>query len=123
MGVSIRVENFKNGEFINGKFFDENGLEIEFFPYQVKPEFPGGMKAFYDFLEKKFKSPNSNKGELRIAFYVETNGTLNHFEVVKSINKELDLAAIRILVNSPKWIPCKIDGKDTRMKFSLHLNL
>jgi hypothetical protein len=24
------------------------------FSYQVKPEFPGGMKAFYDFLGKKF---------------------------------------------------------------------
>ena len=122
-GQVKRVENFKNGKFIDGKCFDENGLEIEFFPYNVKPEFPGGKKALYNFLEKNFKSPNSNKGELIIAFYVETDGSLNHFEVVKSINKELDLAAIRILVNSPKWIPCKIDGKDTRMKFSLHLNL
>lgn len=122
-GQVKRVENFKNGKFIDGKCFEENGLEIEFFPYQVKPEFPGGMKAFYDFLGKNFKSPKSNNAELIIAFYVETDGTLNHFEIVKSINKDLDLAAIRILVKSPKWIPGKIDGKDIRMKFSLHLNL
>ena len=28
-----RLENYKNGEFIDGKCFDETGTEIAFFPY------------------------------------------------------------------------------------------
>lgn len=118
-----RTENYKNGEFVDGKCFDENGAEIEFFPYYVKPEFPGGMKAFYDYVAKNFKSPNSSRGEIRIGFYVELDGTLNHFEVLKSINKEMDLSAIRLLVNSPKWIPGKIDGKEARVKFGLPITV
>jgi protein TonB len=30
----VKRENFKKGRFIDGKCFEENGLEIEFFPYQ-----------------------------------------------------------------------------------------
>lgn len=120
-GQIKRTENFKNGEFVNGKCFDENGNEIDFFPYYIKPEFPGGMKAFYDYVVNNFKSPNSAIGEIKIGFYVELDGTLNHFEFLKSINKEMDLSAIRLLVNSPKWNPGKIDGKDARVKYSIPL--
>jgi hypothetical protein len=122
-GQVKRTENFKNGKFVDGKCFDENGTEIDFFPYYVKPEFPGGMKAFYDYVANNFKSPNSGRGEIKIGFYVELDGTLNHFEVVKSINKEMDLSAIRLLVNSPRWIPGKIDGKEARVKFGIPINV
>jgi hypothetical protein len=122
-GQVKRLENFKNGKFVDGKCFDQNGTEIDFFPYYVKPEFPGGMKAFYDYVANNFKSPNSGRGEIKIGFYVELDGTLNHFEVVKSINKEMDLSAIRLLVNSPRWIPGKIDGKEARVKFGIPINV
>ena len=36
-----------------------NGLEIAFFPYYVKPEFPGGMQEFYRYIGKNFKSKNN----------------------------------------------------------------
>ena len=122
-GTIKRNENFKNGKFVDGKCFNEDGAEIEFFPYYVKPEFPGGIKVFYDYVAKNFKSPNNGKGVIRIEFYVELDGTLNHFKVLKSINKEIDLSAIRLLVNSPKWIPGKIDGKDARMKLGIPINI
>ncbi|TDD76947.1 energy transducer TonB [Flavobacterium caseinilyticum] len=122
-GKIKRTENFKNGEFVDGNCFDENGTEIDFFPYFIKPEFPGGMKAFYDYVANNFKSPNSAKGEIKIGFFVELDGTLNHFEVLKSINKEMDLSAIRLLVNSPKWTPGKVDGKNARVKFSIPLTV
>ena len=122
-GQIKRSENFKNGKFVDGKCFDENGTEIVFFPYYVKPEFPGGMKAFYNYIEKNFKSPNGSKGEIKIGFYVELDGTLNHFEVLKSINKEMDLSAIKLLVNSPRWTPGRIDGKDARVKFDIPINI
>lgn len=122
-GQVKRSENFKNGKFVDGKCFDENGTEIDFFPYYVKPEFPGGMKAFYDYIANNFKSPNSGRGEIKIGFYVELDGTLNHFEIVKSINKEMDLSAIRLLVNGPRWTPGKIDGKEARVKFGIPINV
>ena len=51
------------------------------------------MKSFHDYVAKKIKSPNSASGEIKIEFYVELDGTFNHFEVVNNINKEMDLSA------------------------------
>jgi protein TonB len=122
-GQVKRNENFKNGKFVDGKCFDENGTEIEFFPYYVKPEFPGGMKAFYDYLAKKIKSPNSSKGQIKIAFVVELDGTLSDFKIIEGINYDMNVEAVRVLFNSPKWIPGKIDGKDARVKFDLPITV
>ena len=81
------------------------------------------MKSFHDYVAKKIKSPNSARGEIKIEFYVELNRTFNHFKVVKSINKEMALSAIRLLVNSPKLTLRKIDRKDARVTFGLPINV
>ena len=122
-GQVKRTENFKKGEFVDGKCFDENGSEIAFFPYYVKPEFPGGKQAFFSYLEHNFKSLNSRFGEVIIEFSVELDGTLNHFEVIKSVNKQIDLAVIKTLVKGPKWIPGKIDGKASAIKHKVSINI
>ncbi|WP_158728015.1 MULTISPECIES: hypothetical protein [unclassified Flavobacterium] len=51
------------------------------------------------------------------------DGSLNHFEVIKSINKEIDLAVIKTLVRSPKWLAGKIDGKAIVTKHKLPITL
>lgn len=58
-----------------------------------------------------------------IGFSVELDGTLNHFEVIKSVNKEIDLAVIKTLARSPKWIPGKIDGKAIVMKYKIPITV
>ncbi|TDE03526.1 energy transducer TonB [Flavobacterium hiemivividum] len=122
-GQIKRTEHFKNGLFVSGKCFDENGSEIAYFPYQKDPEFPGGIKLFYVYVAKNFKAPNSGQGQIVIGFSVELDGTLNHFEVIKSINKEMDLAAIKVLVNGPKWTPGQIDGKDAVVKLKIPITI
>jgi hypothetical protein len=51
------------------------------------------------------------------------DGTLNHFEVIKSVNKQIDLAVIKTLVKGPKWIPGKIDGKASAIKHKVSINI
>jgi antitoxin component YwqK of YwqJK toxin-antitoxin module len=122
-GQIKRTENFKNGEFVDGKCFDENGSEIEFFPYYVKPEFPGGMKDFYKYIVKNFKSPNSARGKIKVEFVVELDGDLTDFKIIEGINYDMNVEAVRVLFDSPEWIPGKIDGKDARVKFSLPITI
>jgi protein TonB len=122
-GQIKRTENFKNGEFVDGKCFDENGSEIEFFPYYVKPEFPGGMKDFYKYILKNFKSPNSARGKIKVEFVVELDGDLTDFKIIEGINYDMNVEAVRVLFDSPEWIPGKIDGKDARVKFSLPITI
>jgi hypothetical protein len=118
-----RTENYKNDEFIDGKCFDENGTEIAFFPYYIKPEFPGGIKEFYKYVGKNFKSPNSAKGQIKVAFVVQIDGTLKDFKIIEGLNYDMNVEALRVLFNSPLWIPGKVDGKAARVKFSIPLTI
>jgi antitoxin component YwqK of YwqJK toxin-antitoxin module len=118
-----RTENYKKGEFIDGKCFDENGTEITFFPYYVKPEFPGGIQEFYKYIEKKFKSQNAAKGTIKITFVVEKNGALKDFKIIQGLNYDMNAEALRVLNDSPLWIPGKIDGKDARVKYGIPITI
>ncbi|WP_072990812.1 energy transducer TonB [Flavobacterium segetis] len=92
-----------------------------FFPTYLHPEYPGGKKEFYTYLADTFKAPTNIKGQVIISFFVETDGTLNDFKIIKSINKEIDLAVIKVLVNALRWTPGQIDGVITRAKYTLPL--
>lgn len=122
-GTIKRIENYKKGEFIDGRCFDENGIEKAFFPYLLKPQFPGGIKEFYNYVTNNFKAPNTTKGQIVVRFFVEIDGNLNHFEIKKSINKEIDLALIKVLVIGPRWKPGEIDGIMTRARYTLPLTI
>jgi antitoxin component YwqK of YwqJK toxin-antitoxin module len=122
-GQIKRIENYKNGEFVDGKCYDENGAEIDFFSYYEKPEFPGGIKAFYEYVAQNFKSPNSSKGQIKIAFIVERDGTLSDFKIIEGINNDMNAEAAKVLFNSPKWIPGRVDGKVARVKFDLPITV
>jgi antitoxin component YwqK of YwqJK toxin-antitoxin module len=122
-GSVKRIENFENNKFIDGKCFDENGTEITFFEYYVKPKFPGGINEFYKYVAKNFKSPNSAKGKIKIAFVVETDGSLKDFKITEGLNYDMNVEALRILFNSPLWIPGKLDGEDAPVTFSLPITI
>lgn len=122
-GQVKRTENYNNGEFVGGKCFDENGTEIAFFPYYVKPEFPGGINEFYKYVGKNFKSPNSAKGKIKVGFVVEIDGSLKDFIILEGLNYHMNVEALRVLFNSPLWIPGKVDGRDARVKFSIPITI
>ncbi len=118
-----RIEDYHNDDFIDGSCFDENGTEIAFFPYYVKPEFPGGIKEFYKYVAKNFKSPNSAKGRIKVDFVVEIDGTVKDFKIAEGLNYDMNVEALRVLFNSPQWIPGKVDGKDARVKYSIPITI
>lgn len=122
-GQVKRTENYNNGEFVGGKCFDENGTEIAFFPYYVKPEFPGGINEFYKYVGKNFKTPNNAKGKINVGFVVEIDGSLKDFIILEGLNYHMNVEALRVLFNSPLWIPGKVDGRDARVKFSIPITI
>lgn len=122
-GQIKRTENYKSGELIDGKCFDENGTEITFFPYSTKPEFPGGMSQFYKYIGKNFKIPNSAKGQIKVTFFVEKDGSLKDFKIIEGLNYDMNIEVLRVLFNSPLWIPGKVDGKDARTKYGIPITI
>ena len=95
-------------------------------PSQLKklPMFPGGQKAFYKFLGKNLKWPGDTEatGKVIVDFYIEKNGRLTNFKIVKSMGEKLDAEALRVLKKSPKWIPGRLNGKKVRVKHEVSIN-
>jgi len=88
------------------------------------PEYKGGTKTMMIYLNKNIRYPvsaaNDNiQGRVGITFLVKQNGTLTNFKVKKSIRKDLDDEAIRVIQSMPKWIPGTKDGKPIDITFYL----
>lgn len=122
-GKVKRTEKYENDSFINGTCYDENGNEIDFFPYFVRPEFPGGLSQFYKHVARSFKVPNNTKGTIKVKFVVQVDGTVSDFEILKGLNQEMNAEALRVLLQSPAWIPGKVDGKVARISHSIPITI
>jgi len=89
------------------------------------PEFPGGMKEFYSFIGKNFKTPAAAKTNARVIveFVVEKDGNLGNFNILRDPVPGAGAEAIRVLKASPKWTPGKLDGETVRVKYALPISI
>ncbi len=76
-------------------------------------EFPGGQKAFMEYLGKNIQYPKNVKesGTVYIKFIVDENGKCSNFQEVKGFNDDCSTAAIEALKKMPNWKPATKDGK------------
>ena len=94
---------------------------------EQSPEYPGGMQALMAFIRKNLKYPKQSRafgvqGQVLVSFVVEKDGSTSDFRVVRSVAKDLDEEALRVLKGMPKWIPGKKDGVPVRVKFAVPIN-
>ncbi|MBK9354742.1 MAG: energy transducer TonB [Bacteroidetes bacterium] len=90
----------------------------------VMPLFPGGDDARKKFFSKNMTYPripleNGIEGTVIVNFIVGKNGEINDIKIVKSINKELDKEAIRVISLMPNWAPGMNNGKPVKVSFNL----
>ena len=94
-------------------------------PVELQPEFPGGIQALMKFLKENVQYPsisreNNSQGKTYVNFVVNTDGSIQNVEVMKSSGDEnLDNEAIRFVKTMPKWSPGKQDGKPVRVRFTI----
>ena len=91
---------------------------------EVMPEFPGGEGKLLQFIAENIHLPKcvtsaTVKGRSIIEFVVEKDGTVSDFKVVRSLSKECDEEAIRVLKTMPKWKPGRERGKPVRVKYTV----
>ena len=90
-------------------------------------EYPGGMKAFGQYLQENLKYPESaqkanHTGKVYIQFIVNTDGSSTEFDVLKSTgDNDLDNEALRVL-KLVKWTPAKQSGRVVRSRFTVPIN-
>ncbi len=114
-GQMVRNDYFENDILIEGKCFTPEGEPVEYFPYVLMPNFPGGYSALYRFVENELKYPQEAKkrgieGAVLILFTIDKEGYVREPRVINRNRKFFNNEAIRIAKKFPQWIPGKIDG-------------
>ena len=90
-----------------------------------KPDFPGGIQEFYKYIRDNYQTPKVQglAGKIYMTFIIEKDGSLSDIKVLRDIGYNTGKEAIRILQNSPKWIPGKYKGEAVRVSYSLPINI
>lgn len=96
----------------------------QFVTLEQPPTYPGGMNKFYAFLSTQLKYPDlalasQTQGTVLTSFIVEKDGTLSSIKVERELGFGLDEEAIRVLKQSPNWIPGHQNGRAVRVRYSL----
>ncbi|MBP3228873.1 MAG: energy transducer TonB [Bacteroidaceae bacterium] len=114
-GTSTGVEAVRK---VDTEIYSESGVA-------VMAQFPGGEKALLDYLGKNIKYPaiaveQDLQGTVNLRFVVEKDGSVGDVRVIKSLSKECDAEAIRVLKRAPRFSPAKNErGEPVRVWFSL----
>jgi TonB family protein len=80
------------------------------------PEFPGGEKELFGFMNKTIHYPAAAKktneqGKVIVQFVVSKSGKVEKAKILKSVSPVLDNEALRVVGLLPDWIPGEQDGK------------
>jgi TonB family protein len=119
-------EKFLKGKFLSGESFKDGQTHI----YAIQDELPtyrGGMEQFYRYLSGSVRYPADAQkygitGKVYTSFVVEKDGSLAEVKVTRGLGYSLDDEAIRVLRQSPRWIPGKQRGIPVRVKYNLPIS-
>lgn len=88
------------------------------------PEFPGGSAALTTFLLDNIRYPEATmrsktQGSVVVSFTVKADGTTGGVRVEKSLSKECDAEAVRVVRLMPKWTPGKKGGRNVAARLEI----
>ncbi|MGL5113040.1 MAG: energy transducer TonB, partial [Flavobacterium sp.] len=90
-----------------------------------KPEFPGGMEKFYQFVGENYKAPKDfrGNGKIYLMFIIEKDGSISNARTLRDPGFGTGEEALRVIKLSPKWIPAKKEGVPVRVEYSLPITV
>ena len=93
---------------------------------EVKPTYPGGLTKFYEYFNSNFKISEENKAITKMIFFsftVDTDGSLIDIKLLRRTNDAVDNEAIRVMKESPKWIPGEHNGKKVKVLYTIPIKI
>lgn len=93
-----------------------------------KPDFDGGMTAFYKFIAANYKiseeiTKNKIKGKIFAQFIIEKDGSLSNIKILRDMGYGTGEEAERVLKESPKWKPGKMNQTVVRTLYTLPISV
>lgn len=133
--IMIRAESMEN-KYLDIESFLKNPnqpLEIRmtkkgsdriYHVVEKMPEYPGGMKAFFNYIRRKahtteLAEKTQKEGAVMVQFIVEKDGSITSPSIVRGLDARLDTAALDAIIVMPDWIPAQEHGVNVRCKYSV----
>ena len=93
----------------------------------ISAEFIGGRAAMMKFLANNIQYPDDCinegiEGKVYLEFFIQKDGRITHVKATKQVHTSMDLEAIRVMRDSPKWKPATLKGKPIKSVFYLPIN-
>ena len=91
---------------------------------EINPEFPGGLKALYEFLKKNIKYPkvaleNDISGTVYLSFVVDEDGSITELKNLNKLAGGCDKEALRVAALMPKWKPGMMGNEAVPVRYSI----
>ncbi|MDZ7900528.1 MAG: TonB family protein [Arcicella sp.] len=107
--------------------YGKKDTTVVFNTVEQNAEYPGGMAAFGKYLQENLKYPEAAQkanysGKVYIQFIVNTDGSANDFEVLKSAEYGCSEEALRVLKTIPKWVAGEQSGRKVRSRFTIPIS-
>ena len=112
-GVILIETKKKTNNFL---YIQDNVKTLQNIPENfIPPQFPGGMKKMFEYIDKNLKYPilaqkYAIEGVVNVLVSVSKDGT-STLSLAEEIDPYLDVEAIRLVQSFPRWIPAEVSGK------------
>lgn len=92
---------------------------------ESRPEYPGGIEAFYKCIAKNYQLPKQSglKGKIFISFVIEKDGSVTDVKLIRDIGYGTGPEAVRVLKICGNWIPGQQEGQPVQVLYSLPINI
>ncbi|RZL30750.1 MAG: energy transducer TonB [Pedobacter sp.] len=97
---------------------------LDYMKMEHPPQFTGGVKAFEKYISKNLKYPtqaikNGIMGIVQVHFLINKDGVVVDPQVFKSLDKVLDVEAIKLIQKMPAWQPGKQNGQNVAVRYMI----
>ena len=133
--IMVRAESMENKYLDSEAFLQQpdrpleirmvkKGADRVYHVVEKMPEYPGGMKAFFNYIKRKahtseLAEKTQKEGAVMIQFVVEKDGSITSPSIVRGLDARLDTAALDAIMVMPDWIPAQDHGISVRCKYSV----
>ena len=105
---------------------EEEAVDEIFVVVEEVPEFPGGIRALYQYINSNVRYPvvaqeNGIQGRVYVKFVVDENGNVDGAEVLRPVDASLDKEALRVINSLPRFKPGKQRGKPVKVYYNAQI--
>lgn len=122
--LAIKQKYSSDNKLIDSAYLGTDGNLVKILEIETPPNFPGGLKRFYEYIGRRLKYPTNAaqqniQGTVSVSFTITETGKLTDITINRSVYPSIDREAERVISMSPRWEPGKLFGENIRVKYTI----